>query len=172
VEEIAAVRDGFAARVAALRGELAALADEQAAVRQQYARATEKIHDPRLPPDPDAVPELAGRVDQLAASGAGGDWLRVSARLPAVVEALRQARAATAERHAFAAGLLARREELRGRLDAYRMKAASTGRAEEPALVRQYQLARDLLWTAPCDLPAATRAVAAYQRTVAKENPS
>ncbi|GAA4679137.1 hypothetical protein GCM10023347_37070 [Streptomyces chumphonensis] len=59
---------------------------------------------------------------------------------------------------------LAVRAELRGRLDAYRAKVARHGLAEEPLLTERYDAARRLLWSAPCDLRAAERAVLRYQR--------
>lgn len=61
---------------------------------------------------------------------------------------------------------LAVRAQLRGRLDAYRSRAAQADRAEEPELVERYDAARRMLWTAPCDLRAAEQAVLRYQRAV------
>jgi hypothetical protein len=61
---------------------------------------------------------------------------------------------------------LAVRAELRGRLDAYRAKVARLGMAEDPVLIERYDQARRLLWTAPCDLGAAERAVRRYQQAV------
>ena len=59
-----------------------------------------------------------------------------------------------------------RRAELRGLLDAYRAKAARLGGAENTDLADGYQLAHDLLWSAPCDLAAAAGAVRRYQQAV------
>lgn len=63
---------------------------------------------------------------------------------------------------------LAVRAELRGRLDAYRAKVARLGMAEDPLLIERYDQARRLLWSAPCDLAAAERAVQRYQQAVAE----
>ncbi len=63
-------------------------------------------------------------------------------------------------------GLLARRAELRGRLEAYRAKAVARGLAEDARLAGLFAQAHDLLYTAPCDLRAATRAVHAYQTSL------
>ncbi len=65
-----------------------------------------------------------------------------------------------------AAGLVGQRNELRGLLDAYRAKAGGLGAAENAELDQRYQQAKDLLWTAPCDLAAATAAVNGYQQAV------
>ena len=63
-------------------------------------------------------------------------------------------------------GLLDRREELRGRLDAYKAKAGRLGLAEDTALTELHQRAYDLLWTSPCDLRGATVTLADYQRAI------
>ncbi len=63
---------------------------------------------------------------------------------------------------------LAVRAELRGRLDAYKARAARHPAADDPLLVERYDQARRLLWSAPCDLRAAERAVLRYQRAVAE----
>ncbi|MGK5631801.1 hypothetical protein [Streptomyces sp. URMC 123] len=63
---------------------------------------------------------------------------------------------------------LAVRAELRGRLDAYKAKVARHGMAEDPLLVERYDIARRMLWTAPCDLVAAEEAVLRYQRAAAE----
>ncbi|MFE5298577.1 hypothetical protein [Streptomyces sp. NPDC056632] len=63
---------------------------------------------------------------------------------------------------------LAVRAELRGRLDAYKAKVARLGAAEDPLLIERYDLARRMLWSAPCDLRAAEQAVLRYQQAVAE----
>lgn len=63
---------------------------------------------------------------------------------------------------------LAVRAELRGRLDAYKVKAARLGGAEDPRLAERYDAARRMLWSAPCDLRAAERAVLRYQEATAE----
>lgn len=59
-----------------------------------------------------------------------------------------------------------RRDELRGMFDAYRAKAAATGRAEDRTLTDAAQAARAALYTAPCDLEEAERLVHDYARLV------
>ncbi|MDJ1136606.1 hypothetical protein [Streptomyces iconiensis] len=59
---------------------------------------------------------------------------------------------------------LAVRAELRGRLDAYKAKVAQLGHAEDRILIERYDVARRMLWSAPCDLRAAEDAVLRYQR--------
>ncbi|MDQ4070385.1 MAG: protein kinase [Actinomycetota bacterium] len=57
---------------------------------------------------------------------------------------------------------LERRNELRGLLDAFRAKAASEGRAEDPVLIPLHRAACDSLYVAPCDLDTAAERVAAF----------
>ncbi|MFJ5674937.1 hypothetical protein [Streptomyces sp. NPDC093097] len=63
---------------------------------------------------------------------------------------------------------LAVRAELRGRLDAYRARVARHGLAADPLLVERYDLARRMLWSAPCDLRVAEQAVWRYQEAAAE----
>ncbi len=61
---------------------------------------------------------------------------------------------------------LARRRELRGRLDGYRAKAQALGSVEDLRLEALYTSARDALHSAPCDLDDAEVRVMAYQRAL------
>jgi len=112
--------------------------------------------------DAGLLPDLAA-LDALAAAG---QWALISPRLS---DWTRRAREHLAALHAATArnsGLLAGRNELRGRLDAYRAKALSRGLGEDTSLTPLAESARDLLYTAPCDLDAARRAVDAYQEAL------
>ena len=59
-------------------------------------------------------------------------------------------------------GQLARRDQLRGLLGAYRAKVDALGLAEEAELEARFAAARELLSVAPCDIEAAQRAVQGY----------
>src|SRR5947209_1810462 len=61
---------------------------------------------------------------------------------------------------------VAHRNELRGLLDAFRAKAGARGLDEDPDLDRLYAAAKDALYTAPCDLPAAESMVREYVKAV------
>ncbi|MGW5313524.1 hypothetical protein ACWEQ0_26980, partial [Nocardia thailandica] len=76
------------------------------------------------------------------------------------------AQARAAERGDLAQGLLDRRAELRGRLQAYRAKAARLGVSEERDVLAADRIAAGLLTRRPCDLGAVTRAVADYRQIV------
>src|SRR5262249_28328944 len=63
-----------------------------------------------------------------------------------------------------AAALLGRRDELRGLLGAYQIKAGRLGAAEGRELSQLYDQAPELPWTATSDLAAAAAAAAAVTR--------
>ena len=147
--------DGLTAAVAAAR---AARADAVTA----WQRAAQRIAGlPPLPPDVAEPP-----LDSLAALAATGRWTALATELDRCDGALAADVKRTEECERSAATGLANRDELRGLLGAYKAKAARLGVAEDPDLVTSYGQARDLLWTAPCDLPAAAAAVAGYQRAI------
>jgi chromosome segregation ATPase len=106
------------------------------------------------------------RVATLDALRAAGRWTRLAAELDAIEAEAAAAEQRYREAERVAAALLRRRDELRGLLDAYQAKAARLGAAEDAELTRRYQRAAGLLWTAPCDLAAASAAVADYQRAI------
>ena len=113
---------------------------------------------------PDLRPDLAA-LDALAAAG---HWALISPRLADWSRRARDRIAALRDAAARNAGMLADRNELRGRLDAYQAKAGRRGLAEDPALAPLAERARGALYTAPCDLGAARTAVNAYQDAVAR----
>jgi hypothetical protein len=165
VAELASVRreadQRLAEVTAAVGGAEQAFADATVA----RERATARISVSESSPLPD-VTVLAGRLEDLAALKAAGRWTRLASefdligkQVAAVTEQCRQAEQA-------ATGLIEQRNELRGLLDAYRAKAGGTGGAENAELDQRYRSAKDLLWTAPCDLTAAAAAVSDYQKAV------
>jgi hypothetical protein len=168
LDELAGARDAYAQRRAALDAAVEGVAAAESAVGRAYARATEKIADPGLGGAPNTAAELRARLtglDELhrRADADPREWRRLATDLSTVETDVERARAGAVERKAQADGLIARRDELRGRLEAYRAKAAARGRAEDERLAALFARAHDLLFTAPCDLRAATRAVHAYQ---------
>jgi hypothetical protein len=110
-----------------------------------------------------AAAELGRLRDELLAIQSETN-LDVAARAAAALRrpsaaALGRARSLTAAGGAS----LAQRNELRGRLDAYRAKALAIGRAEDAELDSLYRQAMDALFTAPCDLRHSESLVLAYQ---------
>lgn len=167
-DQLARLRDDAQRRIAALAAAVAAAgaaAQDATAARERAAAKIAMPAPPPLPGPPD-IAGLAGRLAGLDGLRAAGRWTRLASDLD-IIE--KQAAAATqhyrdAERQ-FAA-LLARRDELRGLLDAYQAKAAGVGGAEDLDLSARYDRARELLWSAPCDLSAAAAAVTSYQQAI------
>jgi hypothetical protein len=89
-------------------------------------------------------------------------WRQLASELPALERDVIAARKRGQAELIEAGEPLRQRAELRGRLSAYRAKAAGLGRIEDLALEQRYQRARTLLWRAPCDLEVAAVAVAEY----------
>lgn len=79
---------------------------------------------------------------------------------------LTRVRERTEHSRSVAEAALAERNALRGRLDAFQARLAARGLAEDRLAARRYRAAHALLWQAPCDVPAAARAVRAFVHTV------
>lgn len=163
--EVVALRSGYADRVASIGRSLDDLGGAYAVAAGDAGLIARKVGVPKVVGPVDPVPPLRAR---LAALPGGGDWPLLAVRLRELEADIAAAGAALRVGREETAALLARRDELRGRLDAYRAKAVRLGRGEEPVLDGLYRAARALLWTAPCDLPAATAAVTRYRRALAE----
>jgi hypothetical protein len=153
------LREALTQRLADARGLLGSLAEAARAAAEAEAAADGRFADIATAGGPDLRPDLAA-IEALAAAG---HWSLISSRLSdwtraadARIEALRAATATNA-------GMLAARNELRGRLDAYRAKALRRGLGENSDLTPLADTARTALYTAPCDLDTARAAVNAYQ---------
>jgi hypothetical protein len=131
-----------------------------------WNQAAAKIAPGTLPPPPAGLADLSARLAGLDTLLAGGRWTRLASELDLLDRELATATAAFKEAERTVVAALARREELRGLLGAYKAKAARLGAIEDPGLAERYDRARALLWTAPCDLAAAEAAVTGYQQAV------
>jgi hypothetical protein len=165
-DELIRLRDEARQRV----GEVQTAAIAARAARDDAAaawqRAAEKIAAAALPAPPAEPADLSVRLAALGPLMDGGRWPRLASELDLLDRELAAATARFKEAERAAVSALARRDELRGLLGAYKAKAARLGAAEDAALAERYARARDLLWTAPCDLAAAEAAVAGYQQAV------
>ncbi len=135
---------------------------EDAVAAWQLAAA--KIAAGALPPEPAGLADLAARLAGLDSLLASGRWTRLASELDLLDRELATATAAFKEAERAVVAAMAKRDELRGLLGAYKAKAARLGGVEDPGLAERYDQARDLLWTAPCDLAAAEAAVTATSR--------
>ncbi|MEU5875939.1 hypothetical protein [Spirillospora sp. NPDC047279] len=164
--DVARIRDGYDAHIARLGESIAAVEAAEREAGKVRTTVLVKIENAVLPESPAQADGLRRRLAALAGLRAECRWLDLAERAAelelAAVTALEQAR----DHLRLSSGLLDRRGELRGRVEAYRAKAARLGFAEDELLTRLYGEARELLWTAPCDLRRATAAVAEYQRAI------
>ena len=165
--ELIRLREGWPQRRVALLSLLDELAAAEQGVAAAQQRATEKIEQPGLGEVPAAAGVLRARVPALDQLAVDAQWGQLYADLSTVESSATRGRDRAIELTAVADGLLARRDELRGRLEAYRAKAAARGLAEHEGLSACFTRAHDLLYVAPCDLRAATRAVHEYQQILA-----
>ena len=163
--KLAALRQDASARIAAVGAAVSAAADARQDALAARDRAAAKIAAITLPMPPD-VSGLTGRLAGLEALTEAGRWTRLASELDLIEKQAAAAAGECGEVTRRATALLDRREELRGLLDAYQARAAQLGGAEDADLDVRYARARELLWTAPCDLSAATAAVTGYQQAV------
>jgi hypothetical protein len=154
VRRITAVAKAMATATVAWQDAVAA--QQRAAVRIADA-AVQPLEDPG---------EMASRVAGLAELQAAARWVQLGAELASLEHDVAAAQRRYRDAQAEAMAGLERRDEMRGLLDAYKAKAAALGSAEDARLTALYEQARDMLWTAPCDIAAASSAVTSYQRAV------
>ncbi|MFU8872882.1 hypothetical protein [Micromonospora sp. SL4-19] len=162
--DLTRLRDAYPDRVRRLHAAVDEVVEAEAETGRAYDLANEKIASPGLPAAPDAGPALRAHLAQLDQLHREQRWPRLADELSIVERSVTEAREHATQLREAAEGLLHRRAELRGRLDAFRARAGRLGLAEHDALAQLHRTAQDLLYTSPCDLPAATRAVVAYQR--------
>jgi hypothetical protein len=166
VDELVRLRDEARDRIA----EVTAAADRARAARDDavaaWQQAAAKITPEAMPPPPGDLADLSGRLAGLDALLAAGRWIRLSSELDLLERELAAAATKFIDTERAVVALMNRRDELRGLLDAYKAKAARLGAVEDTGLAERYDRARDLLWTAPCDLAAAADAVTWYQQAV------
>jgi hypothetical protein len=164
---LARLQTEYPQRMEQLHDAVARVAAAEAAARQSYDVVRVKIANPGLPEVPAAGAELQHQASTLDALQRAGRWARLADELATLAASAGEARGYADRLRAAADGLLDRRTELRGRLSAYRAKAARLGYGEHPELSDRHREAHDLLYTSPCDLPGATRAVFRYQQSLA-----
>ena len=166
VDELVRLREQAHQRVAEVTAAAAAAGSAREDAVAAWQQAATKIAAGALPPPPAGLADLSGRLDGLAALLAGGRWTRLASELDLLDRELATATAGFREAERAVVAAMAKRDELRGLLGAYKAKAARLGAAEDADLAERYDRARGLLWTAPCDLAAAEAAVAGYQQAV------
>ena len=166
VDELVRLRDDARQRIAGVTAAAATARSAREDAVAAWRQAAAKIAAGALPPEPAGLADLSARLAGLDPLLASGRLTRLASELDLLDRELATATAAFKEAERAVVAAMANRDELRGLLGAYKAKAARLGGAEDPGLAERYDQARDLLWTAPCDLAAAAAAVAAYQQAV------
>ena len=173
---IHAVRDEYE-RVAALRNRIddelnrtrAVLNEVEASITdcsEAQIEAKRKIAGAELPSLPTVDRSLNRQLNQITDLVGHGRWRDV-ARDVANVEMRAQTMLTEARRIAEESRApIKARNQLRGRLDAYRAKAQQVGRLEDSEASLAYDRAHRALYTAPTDLVIATELVERYQDIV------
>lgn len=167
LDPLAEVRSELDALVGRAEVAIDGVAEAEAVTRKAYDRVLDKIAAPAIAAVPDESAGLRVRLRGIRELVAKQRWPRVAEELTALGTATDAALGRIQDVGDTASALLGRREELRGRLDAYRVKAARLHLSEDAEIASCYQQAYDLLWTSPCDLRAATRALVRYQQAIA-----
>jgi hypothetical protein len=164
--EIARVRADAQRRISAAAAAVSAAAAAFADAAAARERAAARIAAAELPPPPAETAGLDVRLAALDKLRAAGRWARLAAELDTIEAEAAAAGQRYRDAQRAAAALLGRRDELRGLLDSYQIKAGRLGAAEDSELSKLYDEAHELLWMAPCDLVAAAAAVTRYQQAI------
>jgi hypothetical protein len=166
IDELARLRDDAQQRIAEVTMAAVAARAAYEDATAAWQRAAAKIAAGALPAQPAGFTDPSARIADLDALLAAGRLTRLSSELDQLDRDLAGLTTSLRDTEQAVAGVLGRREELRGLLGAYQAKAARLGAAEDPGLTERHDRARGLLWTAPCDLAAAADAVTSYQQAV------
>ena len=159
LQALAAERASLLARWEQTAADLARLTEREVEVRAVVATCREKV----LPLPALAVPSVAafGAPDTIESLSAK-PWAAARAIMAPFVSRLDRVDAAFDEVVERYRAVLARRDELRGLLHAYRDKAGGHSMAEDADLERSFKAAEVVLWSAPCDVDRAAGLVDVY----------
>ncbi len=131
--------------------------------RAESARETtlEKIVEPsgliRVPSGQiiDGPEGLASRLEKINGTGDDQEWIQRRSVLDMWLRTATKLNEQLERAEAANKGPLEKRDELRGRLQAYQAKAAGMGHAEDLELMGRFEDARSVLYTSPTDLSVA-----------------
>jgi hypothetical protein len=130
---------------------------EESRAWQRHTHADKRIAG--LPALPAHARELRDRLAEIRRAAAGAS---VIAEIGTVAQEAADARWAVTAVMRDVESALARREELRGRLNGYKARAARYGLVEDVRLAKLYREAHDALWRGRCDLAKAASLVEQY----------
>ena len=165
-EQVATLRNHIDDELNRIRGVLNEVAASVADCSDVQTESKRKVVAAELPSLPNLDRSLNRRLNQITDLVARGQWRDVArdvANLQMQAQKLfTEARRIAEESRAP----IKARNELRGRLDAYRAKAQQVGRLEDTEATGAYDRAHRALYTAPTDLVTAAKLVQQYQDIV------
>lgn len=168
IEAVLAVRQDAEQRLMRLRDVLSRADRTLTEARQARVEVLSKIAASEVPAVSGPPTALHEQLVTAAEYRRRAQWHRLSPLLESLEQRADDELLRARESLTAVTAPLAVRAELRGRLDAYKAKVARHGLAEDPLLIERYDVARRMLWSAPCDLRAAEHAVLRYQRAAAE----
>ncbi|MFE4048156.1 hypothetical protein [Streptomyces sp. YIM B13518] len=168
IDAVLTVRQDAEKRIVRLRDVLSRADRTLAEARTARGEVLAKIAATEVPVVGGPPTALQEQLSTAAEYRRHAQWHRLSPLLESLEQKAEDELLRARESLTAVTAPLAVRAELRGRLDAYKAKVARHGLAEDPLLVERYEKARRMLWSAPCDLRAAGRAVLRYQQAAAE----
>ncbi|MDB1086745.1 hypothetical protein PJ985_04085 [Streptomyces sp. ACA25] len=163
VDAVIGVRKDAEERLIGLRDVLSRADRTLAEARTARGEVLAKIAASEVPAVSGPPTALQEELTTAAHYRRSSQWHRLSPLLDSLEQRAQEELERARESLSAVTAPLAVRAELRGRLDAYKAKAARLGRAGDPMLTERYDVARRMLWSAPCDLRVAEQAVRRYQ---------
>ncbi|WP_461110322.1 hypothetical protein [Streptomyces calidiresistens] len=163
VDAVIAVRRDSEERLTRLRDVLSRADRTLAEARTARGEVLARIAASEVPAVTGPASALRAELTAAAEYRRDAQWHRLSPLLDSLEERAERELERARESLTAVTAPLAIRAELRGRLDAYRARAERSGANADPELARHYDTARRMLWSAPCDLRAAERAVTRYR---------
>ncbi len=177
VADLLIAHDSFAADLERARELQTSLTENLNAVRESYARVTQKVVGAQgvadLADDDVAAYRLLRSEAASMLDGAVDRGVHWRTRRTQLDSWMARANALDAKLRAAAFANLApiaRRDELRGLLTAFEAKAAARRRIERPAIIEQLRAARDLAGRAPCDVGELTAMLDALARDLSTKD--
>ncbi|MEU1531174.1 hypothetical protein [Streptomyces fagopyri] len=167
IDAVLTVRQDAETRLVRLRDLLSRADRTLAEARSARGEVLAKIAASEVPAVSGPPTALQEQLATAAEYRRHAQWHRLSPLLEALEEKAEDELLRARESLTAVTAPLAIRAELRGRLDAYKAKVARHGLAEDPFLIERYDVARRMLWSAPCDLRVAEDAVLRYQHAAA-----
>ena len=168
-----ALKHSFEGRMLAARQLIGRLQTAGAESREAREEVLLKIAAPVAPaPAAGNDERLEAELTAIAQQATGGDWRGARQALDALT-AHTQSLVEEAQRSRDASRApIEARNQFRGLLEAYRIKAVRLGRAEDPRLTRIFAQAERVLYTAPTDLAVAAQLVRGCQQALSEPMPT